>query len=99
MKIKFNTNLIINIIIIGYTIFLVINAVYTSYSDPFARKGNGIVDNTENNLKPIYPYISDSLSYRQYTKLKDSISKLRRYKNGNYNIGGTPVLGGLVSTS
>ncbi len=97
MKIKFNLNLLINLIILGYTGFLVINAVWIF--EPTDRVTIGIVDTTENNLKPIYPEISDSISHWQYAEKQDSIKRIRSFQNGRVEIGWNATIGHLLSVS
>jgi hypothetical protein len=96
MKIKFNTNLVVNVVIIGTIIFII------SYQ--LAKLGGFNTHNTanawENQIKPIDPIIPDSLPHKQYVKLHDSITTMRNLKNGHtFDFGGVSVSIGFIGVS
>jgi hypothetical protein len=97
MKIKFNLRLLITLIILSYTGFLLVNTVWRF--EPSRKVTIGIIDTFENDLKPIYPVIPDSLSHRVYVEKQDSIARLRWFQNRNVERGITATLGPVISTS
>lgn len=106
MKIKLNTNLIVNIVIIGYVALGL--ASYVSFSYPSLFSG---VQSTVNN-EPVIPNISDndlkyfdeyapdnlSSSYYKYKQFNDSVKKIRELKNGEYWLGGGQVFARVFAT-
>jgi len=94
MKIKLNTNLLINLVIVIYITFLLVLYVFSSYNYP--PKSSIYV---LNNLKPIDTTLSDSLSYRQYNKLNDSIKQVRNFKNGDFTSGNGFYIGFIGTTA
>ncbi|TWI94820.1 Protein of unknown function (DUF2975) [Mucilaginibacter frigoritolerans] len=85
MKIKFNTNIVVNV---------VIGVVVVLYMIPFVPlmmrgvnrgiPGKGDITNgITYNLKPIDPVVSIDLPYYKYISVRDSIKNLRNFKNQN----------------
>lgn len=82
MKMKLNTNLVVNVVIIGIILlylsqFILFRTVSTFTTATFTD----IV--TNNQLKPIDADIPETVSYRTYKHMQDSITTTRALKNGN----------------
>ncbi|HWZ04361.1 MAG TPA: DUF2975 domain-containing protein [Mucilaginibacter sp.] len=96
MKIKLSTNLIVNIVIVGYGALMLVTWMAFSFFAGSGSVQHGIDTNNfgynhyrfEDKLKPVDEDIPDSISYREYTKREDSIKLLRGLKNGDQEIGG-----------
>ncbi len=100
MKIKnLNTNQIFGLIIIGYILYIVTlsllgisNSVWTAASNPVVYRDT---------LKPIDALIPDTVPFKKYNKLKDSIKTIRDLKNGDSWMadGVSSNISGLIGTS
>ncbi|WP_295669222.1 DUF2975 domain-containing protein [uncultured Mucilaginibacter sp.] len=106
MKFKFNTNLIVNIVIIGYV--LLILAMYVSFSYPSLFGGSQSTVNNE----PFIPNVSNNdlkafdeeapanltSSYYHYKQFNDSVKTIRELRNGEYWMGGGQVFASVLAT-
>jgi hypothetical protein len=100
MKIKkLSTNQIFGLIIIGYILYIVTlsllgisNSFWTAASNPVVYRDT---------LKPIDALIPDTVPFKKYNKLKDSIIRIRDLKNGDsWPADGTSFyISGLIGTS
>jgi len=79
MKIKLNTNLVVNLALVGLIIFIFVRPLVHHYTSPITNTFNSWL----NNVRPIDPVVSDNLPHWQYIKLTDSITTLRNLKNGD----------------
>ncbi|MBK0379643.1 DUF2975 domain-containing protein [Mucilaginibacter segetis] len=83
MKVKINTNFLVNsivtIIVILLLIYFAVIILGTSQS-----VSDDIVYVTEDYLKPIEPVVSDSLPYSEYKELSKKAEKIRDLKNGDW---------------
>ncbi|MFI5139903.1 MAG: hypothetical protein ACHQIM_18925, partial [Sphingobacteriales bacterium] len=87
MKIKLTFERCFGLFIIGYIIYIITISLL-GISNPFWTAANSYT--YSNDLKPFDAVIPDSLSYKNYNNLKDSIAIVRRLKNGD-NFGGSGV--------
>jgi hypothetical protein len=108
MKIKLNTNLVVNIVVIGFILLMVATFLamffFTGSGKIVLRSARPHKNSTdtytwENKLKPIDAEISDSLSYRQYIKLRDSIKNTRLLINGEFPVGGGFIISNVLAAS
>jgi len=92
MKLKINTNLLINVIVIGFVLFMaffyyIVNYIVTNDVpfglNSFNSKGN-IYNRWNNQLPAINPDISTDLPHSQYLKLKEKARLSRQFKNGTF---------------
>ncbi len=84
MKIKLKGSWIIGLFIISYIVYIIILAVL-GLPNSFYKSGPDYVNyNDSANLKPFDRIVSDSVSYRKYNKMTDSIKTIRDIKNGDY---------------
>jgi len=100
MKIKnLSTNQIFGFIIIGYILYIVTlsllgisNSVWTAAPIPVVYSDT---------LKPIDALIPDTVPFKKYNKLRDSIIKIRELKNGDSWLGDgvSSYISGLIGTS
>jgi len=106
MKIKFNTNLIVNIFIIGYVVLILVSYVSISYPSLFSGRRSTVNNEpfipniSDNDLKPFDEYAPDSLnnSNSQYKQFIDSVKTIRELKNGERWLGGGQVFADVLAT-
>jgi hypothetical protein len=79
MKIKINSNLLINLIVIIGSIFFVVHLLNRFNGVKTYHTNLDVIDD----LKPIDTQIPDSLPHRDYKRLTDSIASIRNLKNGD----------------
>src|ERR1700712_3066875 len=106
MKTKWTLRRITNVIAITLTISM---AAYFIYSTFLAKHTvdvhniNGIdvtiSSNIPDNLKPIDATIPDTLGYKKYNQLADSVRVIRRLKNGEHFSGGGVNFGSICTTA
>jgi len=82
MKIKLEARWTVGLFIFSYIAYIVILAVL-GLPNPVYKSSPQYVK-YDNDLKPIDPIIPDSISYRKYNELKDSIKTIRQLKNGDF---------------
>src|SRR5258707_8981482 len=110
MKIKLNTNLIVNIVIIGFIALVVITIAGTIYytsgsrSDtvqPFPTKTTaaGYVKYFYSHSYPHDNNVPDNIGYNQYYKLRDSVTTMNALKNGVYSMGGGAIFDPVLETT
>jgi len=97
MKIKFSTNLVVNIIIAGIAIVMILPwlSFWLVSKTKSQTSTVGTYNSWENNLKPIDTELSESLPYDQYIKLKDSIKLMRSLRDGDEPFKGSFTLGNI----
>lgn len=99
MKLKFNTNLVVNIIIAGIAIVMILPWVSFLLTPKTVSQTStttiGTFNSWENNLKPIDTELSENLPYYQYIKLKDSIKLMRSLRDGDEPFKGSFMLGNI----
>lgn len=99
MKIKFNTNLFVNVVIIIYAVLLAGLFFPFTYTHSSSGPGEGDISSyTTNALRPIDENVPDSISHHQYIKLKDSIRIIRGLKNGDGFGGEGDISFGFIGT-
>jgi len=86
MKLKLKTNWIIGLIIICYVGYIT-TLCFRGISNPFYTFSLRYV-NYIDTLKPIDAVVPDSVSYKKYNHLKDSIAIVRNLKNGDLYLRG-----------
>lgn len=97
MKINLNTNQVLNLIIIGYILYIVIiSSLGISNAFWVADINNRF--NYDNKLKPIDARIPDSLSFYRYNEMEDSVKIIRRFKNGEGMATGLESHMGFIET-
>ncbi|EHQ29232.1 DUF2975 domain-containing protein [Mucilaginibacter paludis] len=99
MKIELNTNLLVNIVIIMYAIFVA--STFAMLYTWGSVKGTASSDETSSwieNLKSIDEQLPDSIPYRKYLQLRDSIKMVRALKNGYNLAGGSAQIGYIIGT-
>jgi len=103
MKIKWSTNLVVNVVIIGFVMIVIALLIpefasvrSTTIADPI---GSTVIDEVNSdNVKPIDANISDTVRYGEYKEMKDSIRRMRDLKNGvSPSSGGSTA--GFIGTS
>jgi len=103
MKIKINTNLVVNLFIIGVIVFYII-IIGGSF---FFTNGNTLIHGKTvpgdsysyiNNLPDVDPPISTDLPYNQYQQLKNRLSIVRQLRNGEFIGAGGAQIGEVVGT-
>jgi hypothetical protein len=84
MKIKLKGSWIIALFIISYIVYIVILAVLGLPNSFYKSAPDYVNYNDSANLKPFDMVISDSVSFRKYRTMMDSINTIRDLKNGDY---------------
>jgi hypothetical protein len=76
MKMKFGTDKTFYLLILSYVFYIVI-LIVNHKSNPIYSFGGPEIAIYKNDLKPIDETIPDTLPYKKYEKLKDSITRIR----------------------
>jgi len=98
MKIKLGTDKIFYLIILSYVAYITI-LIINHQPNPFWGFGFPTTAIYKNDLKPIDENIPDTIPFKKYQKLKDSINTIRDVKNGDeFLAGGSANFPGWVST-
>jgi hypothetical protein len=100
MKIKFNTNIVVNVVIGAAIILYMIQFVSLMNNHTKGLSGKSdLAGSVSNNLKPIDPVISTNLPYYKYVSVRDSIQNLRNFKNQNVIDDAGAELGYVIGTT
>ena len=101
---KLNTNLLINMLVIGFIVFALV-ICYMSYYFTTGNKGYKQAPDKNhdsysyiNNLPDVDPPISTDLPYNQYQQLKNRLSIVRQLRNGEFIGAGGVQIGEVVGT-
>jgi hypothetical protein len=103
MKIKINTNWIVNAVVTAFGLLMLLSFVV--WFLPFHFGGSSVEDDSSqeyyhfaNSLKPIDPQLSDTLPYKKYKALQEKNKWARQLKNGEYLIGTSNDFFGAIGT-
>ncbi len=91
MKIKFNTNWVVNLIIAVIVIIILLPWLNMLRFTPFFIQSNNFENSWNGHLKPIDDEPNVNLPHYQYKKLQDSINVIRTLRNGNPGMAGSSV--------
>lgn len=85
MKIKLTSGLVVNIIITAFIVFVLAGflLLHAHSQTSTADRSDDQTVTIYNNPKPIDEVIPDSLPYSRYRRLKDSVTTLRKLRNGD----------------
>ncbi|MBD1365705.1 DUF2975 domain-containing protein [Mucilaginibacter sp. ZT4R22] len=100
MKIKFNTNRLVNATVIIVFVLLATQfyLLFTHTTVPGLYNHDTYSYSATNNLKPIDPYISTELPHNKYEALKRNSEVARSFKNGEWFGSGGAQLGWFLAT-
>ncbi|MEO6521075.1 MAG: DUF2975 domain-containing protein [Mucilaginibacter sp.] len=100
MKIKLNTNIVINSLTIAFAVLMslyfiiIINHIDVG----FLNKGGSDIYSAPDNLKPIDPSPPSDMPYYKYIAFRDSVKQMRDLKDGNMPQVGGGQFGYLLGT-
>lgn len=104
MKIKFTSGLIVNVIIIGVIVFVLAGFLLLYYSSARSYTSTASSNDDQmvsiyNSPRPIDEVIPDSIPFSRYKRLTDSVTTLRKLRNGDMFNASSNSSFGLFGTS